>query len=152
MKKTLVLLNFLIIASCSSVSNYVQNYIHDNEVECPKISSPKGSEELIVQSENNIKTYVGLRGIQTICKSKESTKIMNVEINVRAIRNKFDLDDNLPLTISLVSLNKNKMEYDRDEFAHNFFLKKDSKIVERISNLIIEIPEGGEALIGLFQK
>ena len=26
---------------------------------------------------------------------------------------------------SLVSLNKNKMEYDRDEFAHNFFLKKD---------------------------
>ena len=147
MKKICVLLFLICLSSCSSL-----DVLDKEEIECPKITSPRGTEELVIYTVNKVKTYIGLRGVKTTCFIKNSLIIMDLEANVRVIRRDYKIDDNIEITLSLVSIDKNKKEYDREDFESKFFLKEDSKIIERATDMRVEVPKNGSVLIGLYQK
>ena len=150
MKKICVLLFLLCFSSCSSLD--VIGVLDKEEIPCPKITSPIGSEELIINTINKVKTYIGLRGINTKCFVKNSLITMDLEVNVRVIRRDYKIDDNIEITLSLVSIDENKKEYDREDFESKFFLKENSKIIERATEMSVEVPKTGSVLIGLYQK
>ena len=77
---------------------------------------------------------------------------MNLNVNLRSVRKKFQNDDLIKLKISLVSTKNNNTEFDRDDFKLDFFLKSGSEIVERESNMSVIIPKDGKVYIGLFQN
>ena len=64
----------------------------------------------------------------------------------------YKIDDNIEITLSLVSIDENKKEYDREDFESKFFLKENSKIVDRATEMSVEVPKTGSVLIGLYQK
>ena len=155
-RKINILLFVFIITGCSTVKNSMSNLnevFFKQEVICPLIRTPKGSEELIaISQKNNNTSYVGFRGIKKTCFLSGDTIKMNITVNLRSVRKNFQNDDLLKLKISLVSTKNNNVEFDRDDFELGFFLKSGSEIVERESNMSVIIPKDGKVYIGLFQN
>ena len=156
LRKINILLFVLIMTSCSTVKNNISNIneiFFKEVVNCPLISTPEGSGELIAISETNDNTsYVGFRGIKKSCFLSGDYIKMYLIVNLRSVRNNFENDDLIKLKISLVSTTDSDLEFDRDDFELGFFLKSGSEIVERESNMSIIIPKDGKVYIGLFQN
>ena len=148
MKKIYIFLFLLVFTNCTSV---VEDYVYGGKTNCPNLSSPKGSEELVVKTENNIVAYVGFRGIKTKCLLNRSLIKIDLEVNIRTIRNQIEFDDSLPINLSLVSTDINKNVFERDDLNLNIFLKKGSKIIDRSTKMSVNVPMNGEVLLGLNQ-
>ena len=155
-RKINILLFAFIITGCSTVKNNISNLnevFFKEEVICPLIMTPEGSEELIAISEkNNNISYIGFRGIKKNCSLSGDKIKMNLTVNLRSVRKNFQNSDLIKLKISLVSTNNNLEEFDRDDFELGFFLKSGSEIVERESKMSIFVPKDGKVYIGLFQN
>ncbi len=137
----------LLISGCSSLK------FATKEVTCPKLSSPKGTEELVVKSDKENHIYVGLRGLSVSCRQSFNIKTMEVLVNVRAIRQNAEDDEEVPLNLSLVSVDKNLIEIDRDDFSYNQFLKKNNKIVDRTTSMKIRYINADDmTVIGIIKK
>ena len=141
MMKTILGLSFFLLSSCSTLEKEV--------VTCPNTSSPKGAEEIVVKSENGLPVYMGLRGVELYCTNSGTDIDMEASVNIRALRNNIIDDDYVPITISLVSVDINNKEYDRDEFSYSQFLLKGNKIIERSTNMGIDVPRNGKVYIGI---
>ena len=146
MRKIFILFLFFIVTNCSSFN------ITSNEAICPKLTSPKGAEEILLKSRNGVETYIGFRGIKTKCYKAGSSIKMTLEVNIRAIRKNINSDDYLPITLALVSINEKRSESDRDEISFDFFLRSKSRLIERVTKMKVIIPKNGEALIGILKK
>ncbi len=145
--KKIILFLFLILSNCSSFDNTSKVVI------CPKLTSPKGSEEILLMSKNNVETYIGFRGIKSICYKMNNDEIkMRLEVNLRTIRKNTKLDDYLPVTLALVSINDKKIESDRDEISFEFYLRSNRKLIERKTLMEVLIPKKGQALLGLIKN
>ena len=141
MMKRFIFPFLLILTGCSTLKQEV--------VDCPKLTSPKSAAEIFVNSENNIPVYIGIRGVQTYC-SKSSNHIeMDVSVNIRAIRKDVTKDDYAPLKISIVSVDKYNKEYDRDELSYSQFLLIGNKIIDRRTDLNLDIPKKGKVYLGI---
>ena len=141
MIKILIIILFLFLNGCTTFKKEV--------VECPKIVSPKKAAEIIVNSESNSPIYLGLRGVQKSC-FKDGTNIeIELSVNIRAIRNDTTVEDYVPVYISVVSIDSNEKEFDRDEFKYSQFLSKGSKIVDRATVFDLKVPAGGKVLLGI---
>ena len=155
-RKINILLFVFIMTGCTTVKNNISNLnevFFKQEVTCPLVMTPEGSEELIAISQNNNNTsYVGFRGIKKTCFLSGDIVNMNITVNLRSVRKNFQNDDLIKLKISLVSTKNNNAEFDRDDFELGFFLKSGSEIVERESNMSVIIPKDGKVYIGLFQN
>ena len=141
MMKTILGLSFFLLSSCSTLEKEV--------VTCPNTSSPKGAEEIVVKSENGLPVYMGLRGVELYCTNSGTDIDMEASVNIRALRNNIIDNDYVPITISLVSVDINNKEYDRDEFSYSQFLLKGNKIIERSTNMGIDVPKNGKVYIGI---
>jgi len=141
MIKTILGLSFFLLSSCSTIEKEV--------VTCPNTSSPKGAEEIVVKSENGLPVYMGLRGVELYCTNSGTDIDMEASVNIRALRNNVIDNDYVPITISLVSVDINNKEYDRDEFSYSQFLLKGNKIIERSTNMGIDVPKNGKVYIGI---
>ena len=141
MIKTIFGLSFFLLSSCSTLEKEV--------VTCPNTSSPKGAEEIVVKSENGLPVYMGLRGVELYCTNSGTDIDMEASVNIRALRNNIIDNDYVPITISLVSVDINNKEYDRDEFSYSQFLLKGNKIIERSTNMGIDVPKNGKVYIGI---
>jgi len=136
-----LVLSFFLLSSCSTLEKEV--------VTCPNTSSPKGAEEIVVKSENGLPVYMGLRGVELYCTNSGTDIDMEASVNIRALRNNIIDNDYVPITISLVSVDINNKEYDRDEFSYSQFLLKGNKIIERSTNMGIDVPKNGKVYIGI---
>ena len=141
MMKTILGLSFFLLSSCSTLEKEV--------VTCPNTSSPKGAEEIVVKSENGLPVYMGLRGVELYCTNSGTDIDMEASVNIRALRNNIIDNDYVPITISLVSVDINNKEYDRDEFSYSQFLLKGNKIIERSTNMGVDVPINGKVYIGI---
>ena len=141
MIRLIVIISFLFFNGCSTFKK--------NVVECPKLIAPKKAAEIVVYSESNSPVYLGFRGVQKIC-SKDGDDIqMELSVNIRAIRNDITKEDYVPVNISVVSVDSNEKEFDRDEFNYSQFLLKGSKIVDRATTFDLKVPSGGKVLLGI---
>ena len=122
MKKYYFSFIFLFLLGCTTV---IEDYIFDGKIDCPKVTAPIGAEEKIIKTSKGIDTYIGFRGVKTSCLLKGSVIKMDLKVNVRVIRKQIEIDDDLPIKISLVSINADKNIYDRDDFNDDIFLKKE---------------------------
>ena len=153
MKKINILFLMLLLNGCSPVSDIYGRVFVKKEVNCPKLSTPNGTAELIANSEdNNIKSYIGFRGIKKKCLLDNDEIKMSLLVNIRSIRTSFENDNRIPLKISLVSTNDKGEEHDRDDYEFKLFLKSGSEIVERETNMFVSVPVKGKAYIGLFKN
>ena len=118
-------------------------------IECPKITSPKSAAEIFVNSENNSPVYIGIRGVQTYCSMATDHIEMDVSVNIRAVRKNITKDDYAPLTLSIVSVDANNKEYDRDELTYSQFLLIGNKTIDRTTELNIYVPEDGKVYLGI---
>ena len=141
MVKLFIIILFLFLNGCSTFKK--------EAVECPKLISPKKAAEIIVNSESNIPVYLGLRGVQKFCYKDGDDIQMELSINIRAIRNNTEKEDFVPVNISVVSIDLNEREFDRDEFIYFQFLLKGSKIVDRATTFELKVPAGGQVLLGI---
>ena len=141
MFKTYIGILLIVLSSCSTFQKEVVN--------CPSISSPKGTEEIIVNSQNNLPVYIGFRGIELTCVKNGSYIDMEAVVNIRSIRNNINEDDYAPIKISLVSINDSNEEYDRDDFKYSQFLLNGRRIIDRITKMNVEVPNKGKVLIGI---
>ena len=141
MIKVFIIILFLFLNSCSTLKKEV--------VECPKVISPKKAAEIVVNSESNLPVYIGFRGVQKFCFKDGDDIQMDLSVNVRAIRNDTAEEDYVPVSISVVSVDSNEKEFDRDGFNYSQFLLKGSKIVDRATTFDLKVPAGGQVLIGL---
>ena len=139
--KTYIGLLLIVLSSCSTFKKEVVN--------CPSITSPKGTEEIIVNSQNNLPVYIGFRGIELTCVKNGSYIDMEAVVNIRSIRNNINEDDYAPIKISLVSINDSNEEYDRDDFKYSQFLLNGKRIIDRITKMNVEVPNKGKVLIGI---
>ena len=131
----------LVIMGCSTLKQDV--------VDCPKLTSPKSAAEIFVYSENNLPVYIGIRGVQTYC-SKASDHIeMDVSVNIRAVRKDVTKDDYAALRLSIVSVDENNKEYDRDELSYSQFLLVGNKIIDRTTELSLDVPNDGKVYLGI---
>ena len=141
MIKIFIIILFLFFNGCSTFKKEV--------VECPKLTSPKKTSEIVVNSEKNLPIYLGFRGVQRLC-SKDGDHIqMELSVNIRAIRNDTTKEDYVPVNIAVVSIDSNEKEFDRDEFNYSQFLLKGSKIVDRTTTFELKVPAGGQVLLGI---
>ena len=141
MFKTYIGILLIVLSSCSTFKKEVVN--------CPSITSPKGTEEIIVNSQNNLPVYIGFRGIELTCVKNGSYIDMEAIVNIRSIRNDINEDDYAPIKISLVSINDSNEEYDRDDFKYSQFLLNGKRIIDRITKMNVEVPNKGKVLIGI---
>ena len=141
MMKTILGLSFFLLSSCSTLEKEV--------VTCPNTSSPKGAEEIVVKSENGFPVYMGLRGVELYCTNSGTDIDMEASVNIRALRNNIIDDDYVSITISIVSVDINNKEYDRDEFSYSQFMLKGNKIVERSTNMYVDVSKNGKVYIGI---
>ena len=141
MVKFIILCFFLILNGCSSLKK--------NFVDCPKVIAPKKAAEVIVKSENKLPVYIGFRGIKTYCIKIDDAIEMEISVNIRAIRKETEIEDFVPVNISIVSTDFNNKEYERDNFSYSQFLLKGSRIVDRATIFDIKIPKGGQVYLGL---
>ena len=139
-KRTMIPVLF-ILNSCTTFEREV--------VDCPKLSSPKNAAEVIVNSENNVPVYIGFRGVELLCFRNDNSISMKASVNVRAIRKSSMIEDYAPVKLSIVSVDSKKKEYDRDDFFYSQFLLKGSKVVDRKTELDLDIPVGGEVFLGI---
>ena len=137
----LIIISFLFFNGCSTFKKDV--------IECPKLIVPKKAAEIVVKSENNSPVYLGFRGVQKFCFKDGDDIEMELSVNVRAIRNDTTKDDYVPVNISVVSVDLNEKEFDRDEFNYSQFLLKGSKIVDRATTFELKVPAGGQVLLGI---
>ena len=101
-------------SGCSNITNVYDKTFKDEIITCPKILSPNSTSELIINSENNVKSYVGFRGISKKCFIKEDEITMYLDVNIRSIRKVYEIDDYIPVKIHLVSVDESGKEYDRN--------------------------------------
>ena len=141
MIKIFIIILFLFFNGCSTFKKDV--------VECPKLISPKKAAEIVVNSESNSPVYLGFRGVQKFCFKDGDDIQMELSVNIRAIRNNTTEEDYVPVNISLVSIDSNEKEFDRDEFNYSQFLLKGSKIIDRATTFDLKVPAGGQVLLGI---
>ena len=141
MFRPFIIISFLFLYGCSTFKKDV--------VECPKLIAPKKAAEIIVNSEANSPVYLGFRGVQKSCFKDDDDIEMELSVNVRAIRNDTTKEDYVPVNISVVSVDLNENEFDRDEFNYSQFLLKGSKIVDRATTFKLKVPTGGQVLLGI---
>ena len=141
MIRVFIIISFLFFNGCSTFKKDV--------VECPKLISPKKASEIVVNSESNLPVYIGFRGVQKFCFKDGDDIQMELSINIRAIRNDTAEEDYVPVNISVVSIDLNENEFDRDEFNYSQFLLKGSKIVDRATTFDLKVPAGGQVLLGI---
>ena len=141
MIRAFIIISFLFFNGCSTFKKEV--------VECPKLISPKKAAEIIVNSESNLPVYLGFRGVQKFCFKDGDDIEMELSVNVRAIRNDTTKEDYVPVNISVVSVDLNEKEFDRDEFNYSQFLLKGSKIVDRSTIFELKVPARGQVLLGI---
>ncbi len=141
MIKVFIIILFLFLNGCSTFKKDV--------VECPKLISPKKAAEIVVNSESNLPVYIGIRGVQKFCFKDGENIQMELSVNIRAIRQDTTEEDYVPVNISVVSIDLNENEFDRDEYNYSQFLLKGSKIVDRATTFDLQIPNGGKVLLGI---
>ena len=141
MIRVFVIISFLFFNGCSTFKKDV--------IECPKLIAPKKAAEIVVNSESNSPVYLGFRGVQKFCFRDGDDIQMELSVNIRAIRNDVTNEDYVPVNISVVSVDLNEKEFDRDEFNYSQFLLKGSKIVDRATTLDLKVPSGGKVLLGI---
>ena len=141
MIRVLIIISFLFFNGCSTFKKDV--------IECPKLTSPKEAAEIVVNSESNLPVYLGFRGVNKFCFKDGNDVQMNLSVNIRAIRNDTTEEDYVPVNISVVSIDLNNKEFDRDEFNYSQFLLKGSKIVDRSTTFDLKVPAGGKVLLGI---
>ena len=78
--------------------------------------------------------------------------IASCSILVRSIRNNIKDDDYVPIIISLVSIDKENKEYDRDQFSYSQFLLNNNKTIDRKTKMNVDVPFNGKVYIGLKQN
>ena len=136
-----IIISFLFLNGCSTFKKDV--------VECPKLIVPKKAAEIVVNSESNLPVYIGIRGVQKFCYKDGENIQMELSVNIRAIRKDITEEDYVPVNISVVSIDLNENEFDRDEYNYSQFLLKGSKIVDRATTFDLQIPNGGKVLLGI---
>ena len=136
-----IIISFLFFNGCSTFKKEV--------VECPKLISPKKAAEIVVNSESNLPVYLGFRGVQKFCFKDGNDIQMELSVNIRAIRNDTTKEDYVPVNISVVSIDLNEKEFDRDEFNYSQFLLRGSKKVDRATTFELKVPAGGQVLLGI---
>ena len=141
MIRVFIIISFLFFNGCSTFKKDV--------VECPKLIAPKKAAEIVVNSENNSPVYLGFRGVEKFCFKDGDDIQMELSVNIRAIRNNTTEEDYVPVNISLVSIDSNEKEFDRDEFNYSQFLLKGSKIIDRATTFDLKVPAGGQVLLGI---
>ena len=141
MIRSIIIILFLFFNGCSTFKKEV--------VECPKLIAPKKAAEIIGNSENNLSVYIGFRGVQKFCFKDGDDIKMDLSVNIRAIRNDTTKEDYVPVNISVVSLDLNEKEFDRDEFNYSQFLLRGSKMVDRATTFELKVPAGGQVLLGI---
>ena len=141
MIKVFIIILFLFFNGCSTFKKDV--------VECPKLISPKKAAEIVVNSESNLPVYLGFRGVEKLCFKDGDDIQMELSVNIRAIRNDTTEEDYVPVNISVVSIDLNEKEFDRDQFNYSQFLLKGSKIVDRATIFDLKVPAGGQVLLGI---
>ena len=141
MIRAFIIISFLFFNGCSTFKKDV--------VECPKLIAPKKAAEIVVNSESNSPIYLGFRGVQKFCYKDGNDIQMKLSVNIRAIRNETRKEDFVPVKISVVSVDFNKKEFDRDEFNYSQFLLKGSKIVDRATTFDLKVPAGGQVFLGV---
>ena len=141
MIRLVVIISFLFFNGCSTFKKDV--------VECPKLTAPKKAAEIVVNSESNSPVYLGFRGVQKFCFKDGDDIQMELSVNIRAIRTDTTKEDYVPVNISVVSVDLNEKEFDRDEFNYSQFLLKGSKIVDRATTFDLKVPSGGKVLLGI---
>ena len=141
MIRVFVIISFLLFNGCSTFKKVV--------IECPKLIAPKKAAEIVVNSESNLPVYLGFRGVQKFCFRDGDDIQMELSVNIRAIRNDVTNEDYVPVNISVVSVDLNEKEFDRDEFNYSQFLLKGSKIVDRATTFDLKVPSGGKVLLGI---
>ena len=141
MIKFFIIILFLFINGCSTFEK--------ENVECPKLTSPKNTAEIVVNSKNNQPVYMGFRGVQTFCFKDGDNIHMELSVNIRAIRSNITSEDYAPVNITVVSIGSNEKIYDRDKYSYSQFLIKGSKIVDRATKFYLKIPVGGRVLLGI---
>ena len=141
MVKIFIIILFLFFNGCSTFKKDV--------VECPKLIAPKKAAEIVVNSEGNSPVYLGFRGVQKFCFKDGDDIEMELSVNIRAIRNDSTKEDYVPVNISVVSVDLNEKEFDRDEFNYSQFLLKGSKIVDRATTFELKVPVGGKVFLGI---
>jgi hypothetical protein len=141
MIKVFIIILFLFLNGCSTFKKDV--------VECPKLISPKKAAEIVVNSESNLPVYIGIRGVQKFCFKDGENIQMELSVNIRAIRKDTTEEDYVPVNISVVSIDLNENEFDRDEYNYSQFLLKGSKIVDRATTFDLQVPNEGKVLLGI---
>ncbi len=141
MIRVFIIIIFIFLYGCSTFKK--------DAVECPKLIAPKKAAEIVVNSEGNSPVYIGFRGVQKFCFKDGDDIEMELSINIRAIRNDITKEDYVPVNISVVSVDLNEKEFDRDEFSYSQFLLKGSKIVDRATTFELKVPAGGQVLVGI---
>ena len=141
MIKVFIIILFLFFNGCSTFKKDI--------VECPKLISPKKAAEVVVNSENNLPVYIGIRGVQKFCFKNGDNIQMELSVNIRAIRKDTTEEDYVPVNISVVSIDLNENEFDRDRYNYSQFLIKGSKIVDRATTFDLQVPDGGKVLLGI---
>ena len=141
MIRVFIIISFLFFNGCSTFKKDV--------VECPKLTTPKEAAEIVVNSENNFPVYLGFRGVQKFCFKYSNYIQMELSVNIRAIRNDTTEEDYVPVNVSVVSIDLNEKEFDRDEFNYSQFLLKGSRVVDRATTFGLKVPAGGRVLLGI---
>ena len=141
MIRVFTIISFLFLYGCSTFKKDV--------VECPKLIAPKKAAEIVANSESNSLVYLGFRGVEKLCFKDGDDIKMQLSVNIRAIRNDTTKEDYVPVSISVVSVDLNEKEFDRDEFNYSQFLLKGSKIVDRATTFDLKVPYGGKVLLGI---
>ena len=141
MIRVFIIISFLFFNGCSTFKKDV--------IECPKLIAPKKAAEIVVNSESNSPVYLGFRGVQKFCFKDGDDIQMELSVNIRAIRKDITKEDYVPVNISVVSVDLNEKEFDRDEFNYSQFLLKGSKIVDRSTTFDLKVPSGGKVLLGI---
>ena len=141
MIRVFIIISFLFLYGCSTFKK--------DFVACPKLIAPKKAAEIVVNSEGNSPIYLGFRGVQKFCSKYGDDIKMELSVNIRAIRNDTTKEDYVPVNISVVSVDLNEQEFDRDEFNYSQFLLKGSKIVDRATTFELKVPAGGQVLLGI---
>tara|TARA_B100000212_G_scaffold232130_1_gene176454 strand:+ start:78 stop:506 length:429 start_codon:yes stop_codon:yes gene_type:complete len=136
-----IIISFLFFNGCSTFKKEF--------VECPKLISPKKAAEIVVNSESNLPVYLGFRGVQKFCFKDGNDIQMELSVNIRAIRNDTTKEDYVPVNISVVSIDLNEKEFDRDEFNYSQFLIRGSNKVDRATTFELKVPAGGQVLLGI---
>ncbi len=141
MIRVFIIISFFFLYGCSTFKKDV--------FECPKLIAPKKAAEIVVDSEGNSPVYLGFRGVKKFCFKDGDDIEMELSVNVRAIRNDTTKEDYVPVNISVVSVDSNEKEFDRDEFNYSQFLLKGSKIVDRATTFELKVPAGGKVFLGI---